>query len=140
MKKIAINGFGRIGRLIFRKIINDPDLEIVAINDLSDVQSLVHLLKYDSVHGKFKLPIEIKDKFIIIQNKKIEIFNEKDPENLPWRKKKIDCVLECTGIFKTKELAKKHINAGAKKVLISAPSNDADKTIVYSVNEKNTYK
>ncbi|MEK6926408.1 MAG: type I glyceraldehyde-3-phosphate dehydrogenase [Nanoarchaeota archaeon] len=133
MKKIAINGFGRIGRLVF-KIGLEKGLDIVAINDLTPIETLVHLLKYDSVYGRYKEKVEAGKDFIKIKNRKIQVFAEPDPEKLPWKKLGVDYVIESTGLFKTKEKAMKHIKAGAKRVLISAPSDDAEITIVYGVN------
>lgn len=135
MKKIAINGFGRIGRLTFRRMWNQKDVDIVAINDLVDPKTLAHLLKYDSAHGKFLVDkIKSDDKNIIIGNKKILITAEKDPAKLPWKKLGIDVVIESTGFFRTKEQAGLHLKAGAKKVVISAPASKDIKTIVYNVN------
>ncbi|BAP39431.1 type I glyceraldehyde-3-phosphate dehydrogenase [Metamycoplasma canadense] len=134
--KIAINGFGRIGRLIFRNIWNDPELEVVAINDLTDAKTLAHLLKYDTAHGTFTHNVTSTEKSIIVDGKELPIFSEKDPLQLPWKELNVDVVVEGTGRFLTTEAAQLHINAGAKKVLITAPSKSSDvKTIVYSVNE-----
>lgn len=141
MKRIAINGFGRIGRLFFRKVINDKQLNVVAINDLTDPKTLAHLLKYDSVYHLCNAKIGYDNKNIIINGKKIPIFAEKDPEVLPWRKLKVDLVVECTGKFVTEEGAGKHLKAGAKKVLLSAPAKEGKiKTIVYGVNHKTLTK
>ncbi|MBN0970424.1 type I glyceraldehyde-3-phosphate dehydrogenase [Mycoplasma phocoeninasale] len=135
--KIAINGFGRIGRLIFREIYNDPELEVVAINDLTNASTLAHLLKYDTAHGTMKEDVSSTENSIVIGDKEFPIFSEKDPAMLPWKKLKVDIVIEATGRFVTSELAQLHLDAGAKKVFISAPSKSNDvKTIVYSVNEK----
>ncbi|MDD4662195.1 MAG: type I glyceraldehyde-3-phosphate dehydrogenase [Candidatus Pacebacteria bacterium] len=126
-KKIAINGFGRIGRNCLKIILdNFKDLEVVAINDLSDNAMLAHLLKYDSVYGEYESDVNFDEEGIIINGKKIRVYNEKDPENLPWKKLEIDVVLECTGLFTKKEGALKHILAGAKKVIISAPAKSDD--------------
>lgn len=135
MVKIAINGFGRIGRLALRKILEEKDLTVVAINDLTDTKMLSHLLKYDSAQGIFDKEVTYDEENIIIDGKKIKVFKEQDPENLPWKDLDIDIVLECTGVFTKKDLAMKHITAGAKRVLISAPSDGDVKTIVYNVNE-----
>jgi len=139
--KIAINGFGRIGRPTFKRIIeNYPDLEVVAINDLTDPKTLAHLLRYDSLYGIYKKTVKFtKDELLIdgtTQGKRVKIFAETDPEKLPWRKLGIDIVLECTGHFTHFEGAKKHLIAGAKKVIISAPSKDPDKvpTFILGVN------
>ncbi|WP_330463369.1 type I glyceraldehyde-3-phosphate dehydrogenase [Metamycoplasma gateae] len=134
--RIAINGFGRIGRLIFRQIWNDEELEVVGINDLTDAKTLAHLLKYDTAHGTFNYDVKSTDNSIIINGKEYPIFGEKDPSQLPWKDLNVDIVVEGTGRFLTTEAAQLHINAGAKKVLITAPSKSAEvKTIVYSVNE-----
>lgn len=135
--KVGINGFGRIGRNAF-KIAQDKDVnyEIIAINDLTTPSTLAHLLKYDSCFGKFKGTVEATDHSIIVNGKEILIFAEKDPENIPWGKLGVDVVLESTGIFTKKEGAEKHIKAGAKKVVISAPATDEDITIVLGVNEE----
>lgn len=135
--RIAINGFGRIGRQVF-KIINEgyKKAEIVAINDLTDTHTLAHLLKYDSNYGNYQASISSGEGFISVGGKKIAVFAEKDPENLPWKKLKVDVVLECTGFFTDKEGAQKHLAAGAKKVVISAPATDPDITIVLGVNEE----
>lgn len=123
--KVAINGFGRIGRQALKRIDEKyPDLDVVAINDLTDTKTLAHLLKYDSIYGQYPKNIEAKERSIMVGNKEIEVLAEKDPEKLPWKKLKVDIVLECTGIFASKEGAEKHIKAGAKKVIISAPAKD----------------
>jgi glyceraldehyde 3-phosphate dehydrogenase len=133
--KVAINGFGRIGRLAFRKMYENKDFEIVAINDLTDAQTLAYLLKYDSSQGGYKTDnISFKDDKIIVEGNEYKIFSERNPENLPWGELGIDVVLECTGFFTNKEDAEKHVVAGAKKVLISAPGKGDMKTIVYNVN------
>lgn len=125
--KIAINGFGRIGRCAFKAAIdNKLDLDIVAINDLTDAKTLAHLLKYDTNYGIYKEEVEVEDNDITVNGKKIKLFAEKDPEKLPWKDLKIDIVWECTGIFKNREGAGKHIKAGAKKVIISAPADSED--------------
>lgn len=137
MKRIAINGFGRIGRLFLRNVLKDKTLNIVAINDLTDPRTLAHLLKYDSVYRQLDAKISYDSKNIIVNGKKIPIFAEKDPELLPWKQLKVDLVVECTGKFVSLDGASKHIKAGAKKVLISAPAKGGDvKTIVYGVNHK----
>lgn len=132
MKKVAINGFGRIGRLVFRLICDD--LDVVAINDLGSAEDLAYLLKYDSNHRTFKKEISFEDDYLIVNNKKIKVISEKDPSNLPWKEMGVDLVLECTGLFTSLEKANKHIEAGAKKVLVSAPCKGDVKTIVYGVN------
>ena len=136
MVRIAINGFGRIGRVVARILQHHPSLELVAVNDLADINTLAHLLKYDSIHGKFDGTISVEDNSLIINNKKVHITSERNPENLPWSKLAIDVVIECTGIFRTTELASQHITAGAKKVIISAPAQGDDlKTIVLGIND-----
>jgi glyceraldehyde 3-phosphate dehydrogenase len=132
--KIAINGFGRIGRLAFRLMFNDPNFEIVAINDLTDATTLAHLLKYDSAQGRYNLQVEAKDSAIVVDGKEITIYAEKDPKQLPWGQLAVDVVLECTGMFAEKTKAEAHIQAGAKHVLISAPAKGDLKTVVYNVN------
>ncbi len=136
MIKVAINGFGRIGRLVFRIMEEDKDIEIVAINDLTNPEDLAYLLKYDTSHRKY-IPNEITfdEDGIIVKGRKIKIYKEIDPNNLPWKDLNIDAVFECTGKFTSKEKALAHINAGAKKVIISAPAKGDLKTIVYGVNE-----
>ncbi|MGC7176243.1 type I glyceraldehyde-3-phosphate dehydrogenase [Metamycoplasma hominis] len=138
MKKtrIAINGFGRIGRLIFREIFNDPEFEIVAINDLTDAATLAHLLKYDTAHGKLNENISHTENSVVVDGKEYRVYSEKDPLNLPWKELNVDIVIEGTGRFVTKEGAELHIQAGAKKVFITAPAkSEGVKTVVYSVNE-----
>lgn len=137
MIKVAINGFGRIGRLAFREMITGIDFDVVAINDLTSAEDLAYLLKYDTNHRTFHEDlISYEEDCIVINNqKKIKVFKEKDPENLPWASLNVDLVLECTGHFTDKEGAYKHIKAGAKKVLISAPGKGEMKTIVYNVND-----
>jgi len=140
--KIAINGFGRIGRQVFKRIQEtSANLEVIAINDLTDPKILSHLLKYDSLYGIYKKTVKFTENSLLINGNKteqeIKIFNEKDPANLPWKELEIDIVLECSGIFSDYEGAKKHIIAGAKKVIISAPSKDSDKipSFILGVNE-----
>lgn len=136
MIRVAINGFGRIGRLAFREMISSDKLDVVAINDLSAPSMLAYLLKYDSVQGTFKKNISYNDNELIIDNKHVVVYAERDPHNLPWAKHQIDLVLECTGIFESKDKASAHLSAGAKKVIISAPSDKDVKTIVYNVNNQ----
>lgn len=135
--KVAINGFGRIGRLAFRQMFSAEGYEVVAINDLTSPQMLAHLLKYDSAQGRYALAdkVEAKENSIVVAGKEIEIYAQKDPKNLPWSKLDVDVVLECTGFFTSKEKASAHIEAGAKKVVISAPAGNDLPTIVYGVNE-----
>lgn len=136
MIRVAINGFGRIGRTAFKVAIERKDIEIVAVNDLGNTQTLAHLLRYDSVYGRYEHAVEVKNDFIKVKGKKISVFAERDPRNLPWKKLQIDVVLECTGIFLTKEMAMAHINAGAKGVIISAPAKDEKvKSCVLGVND-----
>lgn len=134
--KYAINGFGRIGRNILRAAVNDTQLELVAVNDLTDAKTLAHLLKYDSVHGQFPGTVEAGENSLLVNGKTIQVCAERDPEKLPWAQKKVDIVLECTGLFTKRDAAAKHLNAGAKKVIISAPSPDADVTLVMGVNQE----
>ena len=138
--KIGINGFGRIGRNIFRALHERKDLsdiDIVAINDLGDANTNAHLLKYDTAHGKFNMNVEFDEKNLIVDGKKIHAFSERNPENIPWKDSGVDIVLECTGIFTSKALCSKHIEGGAKKVIISAPGkSDVDATIVFGVNHQ----
>ena len=137
MIKVAINGFGRIGRLAFRQIVTQTDFDIVAINDLASAEDLAYLVKYDTVHGSFHED-EIKaegNEIVVAGVKRIKVFSETDPANLPWGELGVDLVLECTGKFTAKEDAMKHITAGAKKVLISAPGKGEMKTVVYGVND-----
>lgn len=135
MIKVAINGFGRIGRLVFRLMQDNPKFEIVAINDLTDAKQLAYLLKYDTSHRLYEKNITHGDDYIEVEGKKIKIFAEKDPNNLPWKELGIDQVFECSGIFTTEEKAGYHINAGGKQVIISAPAKGNVKTIVYNVND-----
>lgn len=125
MIRIGINGFGRIGRLAFRSAINKENIEIVAINDLLDIDHLAYLLKYDSVHGRFKGTIEVKDKTMFVNGKPIRVTGEKNPEDIQWGKLEVDYVIEATGLFTDREKAALHLKGGAKKVVISAPSNNA---------------
>jgi len=136
MTKVAINGFGRIGRLTFKVLLENKDVEIVAINDLTDPKTLAHLLKYDSVHGRFNGTIETKDGAFVINGKEIKILAERDPTNLPWSELGIDVVLESTGFFVDKAGAGKHLTAGAKRVVISAPAKGDITTIVLGVNDE----
>ena len=139
--KIAINGFGRIGKNITRHLIDASylagqggELELIAINDLGDIKSNAHLLKYDSIHGTITNDVSYNDNEILIDDSSVKFFSERDPSKLPWNNLGIDIVFECTGFFTSKEKASMHLSAGAKKVLISAPAQDPDKTIVYGVN------
>lgn len=138
MKKIAINGFGRIGRMSLQSIIKRKlPLDIVAINDLTDTKTLAHLLQFDSTYGRFEADISYDDHSITVNGDRFKVFSEKDPSNLPWKELGVDFVLECTGFFRTKESASAHLKAGAKRVIISAPAKDEiDGTFVIGVNEK----
>jgi len=133
--RIAINGLGRIGRLVLRQAFNDNQLEIVAVNDIVPAENLAYLLKYDSTHGRFPVEVSAKDGTLWIQDKKILVFNEKDPANLPWEKLQVEYVIESSGHFTTKEAASKHIQAGAKRVIITAPAKDDVPTFVIGVNQ-----
>ncbi len=136
MIRVAINGFGRIGRLVFRLMEEDQDLEVVAINDLTDARQLAHLLKYDTNHRRYRVDeISYDEDEIIIGERRIKVYSEKDPAMLPWKDLNIDVVFECTGLFTAKDKAYAHIQAGAKKVIISAPAKGDVKTIVYNVNQ-----
>ena len=139
MKKIniAINGFGRIGRVFFRVAFSNPNINIVAINDITDAGTLAHLLKYDSVHRRFDAEVKHDNDHLFVNGKEIKIFASKDPENLPWKALDIDIVIESTGLFLDKASAQKHLNAGAKKIILSAPAKDDDiRTIVMGVNDE----
>ena len=132
--KIGINGFGRIGRMVFRAALNRDDLEVVAINDLTDSETLAHLLTYDSVHGTLKNEISATADSIVVDGRSIAISAVRDPAELGWKKHQVDIVAECTGLFRDKESASKHLAAGARKVIISAPASSPDITIVMGVN------
>ena len=137
MVKVAINGFGRIGRLVFRLMDSDPEFEIVAINDLTDAEQLAYLLKYDTNHRNYRVDeISFEGDKLVVGDKRIPVFAEKDPAFLPWKAMDVDVVFECTGAFTSLEKAMAHINAGAKKVIISAPAKGELKTIVYNVNHE----
>jgi glyceraldehyde 3-phosphate dehydrogenase len=133
--RIGINGFGRIGRCILRAGWKNPDLEFVGINDLTDAATLAHLLKYDSVHGRFDAKVEAVEDAIVVGGKKIRVLSVRDPAELPWKKLGVDVVFECTGLFRDKEKAEAHRKAGAKKVIISAPAKGEDLTVVMGVND-----
>ena len=139
--KIAINGFGRIGRLAFRKIFDDPEFDVVAINDLTKPEMLCYLLKYDSVQGPYRNhKVDCTENTLIVDDREIRIYSDPDPKNLPWKELDVDIVLECTGFFASKEKSKAHLEAGAKRVLISAPAGNDLPTIVYGVNHKTLTK
>ncbi|WP_372868011.1 type I glyceraldehyde-3-phosphate dehydrogenase [Planomicrobium okeanokoites] len=133
--KMAINGFGRIGRIVFREALANPEVEVVAVNDLTDAAMLAHLLKYDSIHGTLDAEVSASGENIVVNGKEIKVFSEKDPAQLPWGELQVDIVLESTGIFTTEEKASKHIEAGAKKVILSAPGKNGMKMLVMGVNE-----
>lgn len=135
--RVAINGFGRIGRNILRAIIESgrKDIEIVAINDLGPVETNAHLLRYDSVHGRFPAEVKVSGDTIDVGRGPIRVYAERNPENLPWKEEKIDIAMECTGIFTKREQAAMHLKAGAKKVIVSAPADGADLTVVFGVND-----
>lgn len=133
--KVAINGFGRIGRLALRQIEKAHDIEVVAVNDLTPAEMLLHLFKYDSTQGRFQGTAELKDDAIVVNGKEIKVFANPNPEELPWGELGVDVVLECTGFFTNKTKAEAHIRAGARKVVISAPSGNDVKTVVYGVNQ-----
>ena len=136
--KLGINGFGRIGRMVFRAAVENfaNDIQVVGINDLLDADYLAYMLKYDSVHGQFNHDIKVEGNFLIVDGNKIQIFAEKDPTNITWGALDVDVVVESTGFFLTAELAEAHLKAGAKKVIMSAPSKDATPMFVYGVNDK----
>ena len=138
MVKLGINGFGRIGRMVFRAAVENfgKDIQVVGINDLLDTDYLAYMLKYDSVHGPFNHDIQVDGNFLVVDGNKIQVFAEKDPANITWGALGVDVVVESTGFFLTEELASAHIKAGAKKVIMSAPSKDATPMFVYGVNDK----
>lgn len=135
--KVAINGFGRIGRLVFRAMFDKDDLEIVAVNDLWDAAANAHLLKFDSVHGTWDKDISVEgDDTMVVAGKSVEVFAEKDPKNLPWEEMGVDIIIEASGVFRDANKAKAHVEAGAKKVIITAPGKNEDATFVMGVNEE----
>ena len=144
MKKIrvAINGFGRIGRLVLRAALESgrKDIEFVAVNDLTPLEENAHLLQYDSVHGKLNMEVKTDGDYILVGGQKIKNLSERDPSKLPWKQLKIDVVMECTGLFTAADKARVHLDCGAKRVLVSAPSVGADKTIVFGVNDNKITK
>ncbi len=138
MAKVAINGFGRIGRMSFRAMLDHPELDVVAVNDLTDANTLAYLFKYDSVHDNFEGEVHAEGDCIVVNGKKVKIYAERDPQNLPWKDLGIDIVVESTGLFKKREQLMKHINAGAKKVILTVPAgkaDDVDATVVMGVND-----
>lgn len=138
--RVAINGLGRIGRCVLRALYENPeynDIELVAVNGPAPIETHKHLLKYDSIHGRFSKSVEIDDKDLVIDGKKVQLFGQRDPKQLPWKELKIDVVLECTGFFTSFDGANQHIEAGAKKVILSAPAKSGDvKTVIFGVNEE----
>ncbi len=134
--KVAINGFGRIGRLVYRQIYNMQGIDVVAINDLTSPATLAHLLKYDSAQGRFEKQVTATDDAIVVENESIKVYAQKDPAQIPWGAHEVDVVLECTGFFTDKDKAMAHITAGAKRVVISAPATGDLKTVVYNVNHE----
>ena len=134
--KVGINGFGRIGRLAYRAMVKDPEIQVVAVNDLGDIPTMAHLLKYDSVHGRAFDTVEVTEDGFVADGHDVKVLCERDPENLPWGELGVDVVVESTGIFKTGELASKHIKAGAKKVVITCPAKGEDITVVMGVNDE----
>lgn len=133
--KVGINGFGRIGRLVLRGALDDPNFDVVAINDLTDAKTLAHLLKYDTNHGTLKADVSVDGDNIVVNGKKIKVFAERDPKNIPWGELGVEYVVESTGVFRKRDQAQWHIDAGAKKVIITAPAKEEDITIVMGVNE-----
>lgn len=138
--RVAINGFGRIGRLAFRELTEKSNVEVVAINDLTDLTTLAHLLKFDSVHGKFGHEVKIENNSLFVNDKEVKVFSEPSPSKLPWGELAVDIVIECTGRFLTQKSAEQHLSAGAGKVVLSAPAKDDIKTIVLGVNEESLTK
>ena len=136
MVKVGINGFGRIGRTVFRAAMNHPEVGIVAVNDLTDVNTLAHLLKYDTTHGRLNAEVEAKEGELVVDGKSVKVFAERDPGNLPWESVGVDIVVESTGLFRDRDKAALHLKGGAKKVIISAPAKDEDITIVMGVNHE----
>ncbi|UCF63542.1 MAG: type I glyceraldehyde-3-phosphate dehydrogenase [bacterium] len=134
--KVAINGFGRIGRLVFKALQNEKNMDIVAINDLTDSKTLAHLLKYDSVHGRYPVPVKAEGEYLIAGSRKIKILSVKDPSQLPWKEMGVDYVIESTGVFRDRQKLSMHLQAGAKKVILTAPAKDElDNTVVMGVND-----
>ena len=132
---LGINGFGRIGRLVFRAAAQQGGVEVKAVNDLTDATTLAHLLKYDSIHGRYPGPVEAKEDALVVDGKEIQVLSERDPAGLPWKEMGVDIALESTGLFTDRENASKHLGAGARKVLISAPAKGEDATVVLGVND-----
>ena len=135
MKKVGINGFGRIGRIVFRSTLEIPEVDVVAINDLADVKQLAHLLKYDSVHRRLERKIDVKDNNIIVDNKRVKVFSEKSPSEIPWDTLDVDTVIESSGVFRDRESVSLHLERGVDKVIVSAPMKGADITLLPFINE-----
>ncbi|NMB19784.1 MAG: aldehyde dehydrogenase, partial [Firmicutes bacterium] len=133
--KVGINGFGRIGRLVFRGALKDSNVEVVAVNDLTDAKTLAHLLKYDTNHGTLDADVTVDGDHIVVNGKKIRVYAERDPKMIPWKELGVEYVVEATGIFRKRDQAQWHIDAGAKKVIITAPAKNEDLTVVMGVNE-----
>ncbi|GBD93933.1 glyceraldehyde-3-phosphate dehydrogenase [bacterium BMS3Abin05] len=133
--RVGINGFGRIGRLVFQAGFGNPEIEFVAVNDITSAATLAHLLKYDSVHGIYSKEVEVEDDVIVVDGKKVKVFAQRDPADLPWKELGVELVIESTGLFRTREKASKHFKAGARKVIISAPATEPDLTVVMGVND-----
>ncbi len=134
--RIGINGFGRIGRLVFRAALETPNIEVVAVNDLFSAKVLAHLLKYDSVHGRLSQSVEARENAIVVDGKQVEVTAIKDPETLPWKAKGVEIAVEATGVFRKRDGAAKHLSAGARKVIITAPADDPDVTLCIGVNDR----
>jgi glyceraldehyde 3-phosphate dehydrogenase len=134
--RVGVNGFGRIGRVFFRTALNDKDIEVVGVNDLADAKTLAHLLKHDSVHGTLAAEVKAKDGAIFVDGREIRVSAVKDPASLPWKDLGVDVVIESTGVFRDTATASKHLQAGARKVIITAPAKDPDVTIVLGVNDQ----
>lgn len=133
--RVGINGFGRIGRLVFQAGFGNPEIEFVAVNDITSAATLAHLLKYDSVHGIYSKEVEVEDDVIVVDGKKVKVFAQRDPADLPWKELGVELVIESTGLFRTREKASKHFKVGARKVIISAPATEPDLTVVMGVND-----
>src|SRR5882724_8365420 len=134
--RVGVNGFGRIGRVFFRAALETPDIEVVGVNDLADAKTLAHLLKHDSVHGTLEADVGAKGEAIFVNGREVRVCSAKDPATLPWADMRVDIVVESTGIFRDKATSSKHLQAGAKKVVITAPAKDPDITVVLGVNEQ----
>ena len=134
--RIAINGFGRIGRMVFRKAILDEGLDVVAVNASYPAKTLAHLIKYDTIHGKFDGEIVVEDDALVVNGRRVQLINNRDPKQLPWKELNIDIVIEATGKFNERDKAALHLDAGAKRVILSAPGKNEDVTIVMGVNEE----